>query len=278
MANKKAAKKLEDSSSAPRAKGILEGKVALVTGASGGIGRAIALRLAQEGAAVGIQYRTQAHEAAAVAEEIRSAGSVAKVVRADVSKPREVRAMVAKITAELGAPDILVNNAGLALLADLGNFDARQFARMRATNVDGVIHATRAVMEGMKKRGFGRIVNITSVAGIGTAFAGTTFYAATKAAVAVLTRRFAMELGPSGITVNSIAPGYILTGMNTRGKTPAEIEAARELMASKTMLRRVGAGEDIAAAVAFLASPAAGFVTAQSLTVDGGRMDYIGHG
>ncbi len=277
MVNKKTVKKFEDRNSTPPPKGILGGKVALVTGASGGIGRAIAVRLAKEGAAVAIQYRKQAREAATVAEEIRSAGGVAMVVRADVSKPREVRAMVAKITAELGAPDVLVNNAGLAFLADLDQFDAAQFARMRATNVDGVIHTTRAVVGGMKKRGYGRIVNITSVAGIGTAFAGTTFYAATKAAVTVLTRRFAMELGPSGITVNAIAPGYILTGMNTRGKTPAEIDAAREVMASRSMLRRVGAGEDIAAAVAFLASPAAGFITAQSLTVDGGRMDYIGH-
>jgi 3-oxoacyl-[acyl-carrier protein] reductase len=143
--------------------------------------------------------------------------------------------------------------------------------------VDGVIHVTRAVVDGMKRSRSGRIVNITSVAAMGTAFAGTTFYAATKAEVAILTRRFALELGPSGITVNAIAPGYILTGMNTHGKTPVEIEAAANLMAAKTMLRRVGAAEDIASAVAFLVSPAAGFITAQILAVDGGRMDYISH-
>jgi 3-oxoacyl-[acyl-carrier protein] reductase len=260
-----------------RPKGPLEGRVALVTGASGGIGRAVALRLALEGAAVAVHYRKQAGEAASLAEEIRSAHGIAELVRADVSKPKDVQAMVAKIAAKLGPIDILVNNAGVAYPADLGSFNPAQFKQMRAINVDGVIHVTRAVVEGMKKSGFGRIVNITSVAGIGTAFPGTTFYAATKAAVAILTRRFAMELGPFGITVNAVAPGYILVGMNTRGKAQEEIEATAKLVAAKTMMRRVGVGEDIAAAVAYLASPTAGFVTAQVLTVDGGRMDYIGH-
>jgi 3-oxoacyl-[acyl-carrier protein] reductase len=257
--------------------GVLQGKVALVTGASGGIGRAIAWRLAQDGAAVAIHYHRQADEATALAREIRSAHGIAELVRADVSKPKDVQAMVAKIAAKLGPIDILVNNAGVAYPADLGSFNPAQFKQMQAINVDGVIHVTRAVVEGMKKSRFGRIVNITSVAGIGTALPGTTFYAATKAAAAILTRRFAMELGPFGITVNAVAPGYILVGMNTRGKAQEEIEATAKLVAAKTMMRRVGVGEDIAAAVAYLASPTAGFVTAQVLTVDGGRMDYIGH-
>jgi len=106
---------------------------------------------------------------------------------------------------------------------------------------------------------------------------GTTFYAATKAAVSVLTRRFAMELGPHGITVNAIAPGFIETEMTAQGRTPAEIASVTEQIAAKAMVRRIGKPDDIAHAVAFLVSPDSGFITGQVLTVDGGRMDYIGH-
>jgi NAD(P)-dependent dehydrogenase (short-subunit alcohol dehydrogenase family) len=129
----------------------------------------------------------------------------------------------------------------------------------------------------MQARGFGRIVNLTSIAAHGTAMAGTTFYAATKAAVAVLTRRFAMELGPHGITVNAVAPGFIETEMVAQGRTPAEIASLAVQLAAKAMVRRIGKPEDIAHAVAFLVSPESGFITGQVFTVDGGRMDYIGH-
>jgi 3-oxoacyl-[acyl-carrier protein] reductase len=277
MPIKKTTTKSSDGGLAPGNVGRLAGKVALVTGASGGIGRGIAVRLAVEGAAVAVHYHAQASEAASVVEEIRNANGVAKAFRADVSKPKQVQAMLRKITAELGVPEILVNNAGVMFPADLATFNAAQFEKMRTTNVDGMIHVTQSVVAGMMMSGFGRIVNITSVAGNGTAFPGTTFYAATKAAIAILTRRFAMDLGPLGITVNAVAPGYILVGMNTRGKKQKEIEAACKMVVPRTMMRRVGEAEDIAAAVAYLVSPEAGYVTAQVLTVDGGRIDYICH-
>jgi 3-oxoacyl-[acyl-carrier protein] reductase len=277
MANKKTPRRSVHEAVASPQLARLEGRVVLVTGASGGIGRGIAIRLALEGAAVAVHYHRQAHEAASVVEEIRSAGGQAKAFRADVCNLKQVQAMVAKIAGEFGHPDILVNNAGVMWPADLATFNPAQFAKMRATNVDGAINVTLAVVDGMKKARFGRIVNITSVAGIGTAVAGTTFYAATKAALAILTRRFAMDLGPLGITVNAVAPGYILVGMNTRGRKQKDISAATNLMASRTMVRRVGIAEDIASAVAYFVSPDAGFVTAQILTVDGGRMDYISH-
>ena len=140
-----------------------------------------------------------------------------------------------------------------------------------------VVHVTRAVIPGMKGRRYGSIINISSAAGHGTTLPGTTFYAATKAAVSVLTRRFAMELGPHGITVNAVAPGFILTDMTQRNRGEAELRETVQRLSERAMVRRVGAPEDIANAVAFLASPDAGFVTAQILTVDGGRMDYIGH-
>src|SRR5437763_9408032 len=131
---------------------------------------------------------------------------------------------------------------------------------MRHISLVGLVIVTRAVMPQMQARRFGRIVNLTSIAAHGTAMAGTTFYAATKAAVLLLTRRFAMDLGPHGITVNAVAPGFIVTEMVTEGRTPEQLTAATEQVAARTMVRRVGTPEDIAHAVAFLASVEAGFV------------------
>jgi 3-oxoacyl-[acyl-carrier protein] reductase len=130
----------------------------------------------------------------------------------------------------------------------------------------------------MKARGYGRIVNVASNAAIGTGLPGTTFYAASKAEVLILTRRFAMELGRSGITVNAVAPGWIVTDMTRAGLTEEAFTARVRMLSERAMVGRAGAPEDIANAVAFLASAASSFVTAQVLTVDGGRMDYIGHG
>jgi 3-oxoacyl-[acyl-carrier protein] reductase len=255
----------------------LKGRTALVTGASRGIGRAIALRLAREGAAVGINYRERVRDVEALANDIRNQGGRALPLRADVSDTRAVGAMIETLEAESGPIDILINNAGVFRQGDLADFDYSQMEGMRRTNVDGLVNATRAVVPGMQARGFGRIVNLTSIAAHGTVMAGTTFYAATKAAVSVLTRRFAMELGPHGVTVNAIAPGFIATEMVAERRSPAEIVSLSEQIAAKTMVRRVGKPEDIAHVVAFLVSADSGFITGQVITVDGGRMDYIGH-
>jgi NAD(P)-dependent dehydrogenase (short-subunit alcohol dehydrogenase family) len=171
----------------------------------------------------------------------------------------------------LGPVDILVNNAGIFRKGDLADFDLATLETMRKVNVDGLIRVTRAVAPGMQARRWGRVLNIASVAGIGTISAGTTFYSATKAAVISLTRRFALDLGPHGITVNAIAPGFIATDMAIQ--SGADFDA----IAAKAMMRRVGTPEDIAAAAAFLVSEDAGFITAQVLTVDGGRTDFIAH-
>lgn len=244
-------------------------KIALVTGASRGIGRAVALRLAADGCAVVVNYRERAQDAAGVVAAIQQAGGSAIAVQADVGNPADVNRMVQETVSTLGPVDILINNAGVFARGDLADFDYSQMEGMRRINVDGLVSVTRAVAPGMREQGWGRIVNLTSIAALGTAMAGTTFYAATKAAVIVLTKRFAMELGPSGITVNAIAPGFIVTDMVAAG---ANLDA----VAAKAMVRRVGKPEDIAHAAAFLVSEGAGFVTSQVLTVDGGRMDYLG--
>jgi 3-oxoacyl-[acyl-carrier protein] reductase len=253
------------------------GQTALVTGASRGLGRAIARHLGREGAAVCVNYVARAGEAEALVEEIRAAGARAIAVRADVGDPAQVQQMVDRVAGELGPVSVLVNNAGVALRTTLENFDQQAMDRMRRTNVDGLIHATRAVVAGMKERRFGRIVNLSSIAGHGTTAPGNTLYDATKAEVSVLTRRFAMELGPHGITVNAVAPGLILTDMVREGRTDQEYRDLVKRITERSMVGRVGDPNDIARAVAFLAAPESGFITAQVLTVDGGRMDYIGH-
>lgn len=253
-------------------------QVALVTGGSRGIGRAISQRLAARGVAVCINYTAQPAPAEALAAEIRAASGRAIAVAADVADAGAVQAMVARAEAELGPIAILVNNAGVSAPATLETYDEAALDRMRRVNVNGVINTVRAVMDGMKARGYGRIVNIASNAAIGTALPGTTFYGATKAEVLILTKRFAMELGRSGITVNAVAPGWIVTDMARRGATEEAFAQRVAAMRERTMVGRVGAPEDIAAVVNFLTGEDAAFVTAQVLTVDGGRMDYIGHG
>lgn len=254
-----------------------EGQTVLVTGGSRGLGRETARYLAAEGAAVGVNFVNRVADAGSLVNEIRAAGGRAVAVKADVAEPAQVQSMVEQITRELGPISTLVNNAGVVRFGTLETFNPVDMEFMRHTNVDGLIHVTRAVVPGMKERGYGRIVNLTSIAAHGTAMAGTTFYAATKAAVSVLTRRFALELGRNGITVNAVAPGFIVTDMVTDGRTQDEVDALVRNMSSVAMVGHTGKPSDIANAVAFLAAPKSGFITGQVLTVDGGRMDYITH-
>jgi 3-oxoacyl-[acyl-carrier protein] reductase len=218
-----------------------------------------------------INYRERRDEALRVVASIEAEGGTAAAIGADLSKAADCTSLVDQAARLLGPIDILVNNAGVLRRGDLLDFDFSEMDAMRGVNVDGLVRVTRAAAPGMKDRGWGRILNLTSIAALGTAMAGTTFYAATKAAVITLTRRFALDLGPHGITVNAIAPGFILTEM------AASSGMSFEAVAQKAMMRRAGQPEDIAAAAAFLASDEAGFITAQVLTVDGGRTDFIAH-
>lgn len=255
----------------------LDGRTALVTGGSRGIGRAICLELAERGARVAVNYIARQDAALAVAEEVRSLGSDALAVQADVGDRGAVRSMVSEVTEALGAPDILVNNAGLLFRGTLLDHDEDQFDMMWRTNVKGVLHCSEAVARGMLEQGWGRIVNLASNAAVGTAMAGTTMYAVTKGAVLSLTRRLAFELSPGGVTVNAVLPGFTKTDMVLSGKSEAEIERLLASVARRSLVGRTGDPEDIASLVGYACSPASSFMTGQFLLADGGRQDYLAH-
>ena len=250
----------------------LQGKTAIITGGSRGIGRAVCLELASRGAKVAVNFRSRDD---AAQEVVRTIGKAAVAIQGDVSDRVAVQAMVARTEAELGAPDILVNNAGLLYPGRLLDYDEEQFDRMWETNVKGLLYCCEAVAPGMIERGWGRIVNLSSNAAIGTALPGTTLYAATKGAVLTLTKRLAFELSPSGITVNAVLPGFTKTDMVLAGKTDEEAARLIENVSSRSLVGRVGEPTDIASLVGYVCSEASGFMTGQFLLADGGRQDYL---
>jgi len=246
---------------------------ALVTGASRGIGRSIALRLALDGIPVAVNYLNNREAADSAVEAILNSGGRACAIQADTGDPDAVNRLFEEAKNRLGPVGILINNAGILHRGNIDNYDPVAMSAMLRTNLEGVIHCTRAAAAHMREAKQGAIVNISSIAAHGTAAPGTTWYAATKASVETLTRRFALELGPDNIRVNAVAPGFILTDM----VDPANREATIKTMASKAVLGRVGSPEDVADAVAFLVSSHSRFITGQILTVDGGRTDFLSH-
>ena len=244
----------------------LKGKVALVTGGSRGIGAAIAEALADDGADVAISYAASAAKADEVVAGLKKKGVRAAAFKADQGEAGGVRDLVAKVNKEFGRIDILVNNAGVFVLGEVqdqarGN-SVEDFDRMFAVNVGGVVSAVRAAVPHMSEGG--RIISIGSVVGEATPFPGAADYSATKAALLGYTRGWARDLGPKGITVNTVQPGPIDTDMNPDG---GDFAAAQK---AKTALGRYGTSEEVAAAVAFLASPEAAYITGSVITVDGG--------
>ena len=255
----------------------LENKVALITGASRGLGKAMAIRFAEEGASIGVNYIHNRESAEEVCQNIVNAGGRAITVQADVADPSQVTRMAQTVLREFKKIDILINNAGVLKLSLLMEASLADITRMIDVNIKGMIHCVQAVGADMMARKYGRIVNLSSLAAMGTAHMGTSGYAATKAAVVALTKRLAFELGAYNITVNAIAPGTTKTDMVLgKGRRP-EILPKLEEVARRAMLGRVGEPEDVANAALFLASDEASFITSQTLTVDGGRTDFLSH-
>jgi 3-oxoacyl-[acyl-carrier protein] reductase len=255
-----------------------ENWTALVTGGARGIGRGVALRLASEGARVAFTYLGDDVAAGRTRADIESLGNEALQVRADAGHPESVQNAINIIAERWGQLHVLVNNAALVKHIDFSSPVAEVTDAMNAmwqVNVAGLLQTSLAAAPLLSASGEGAIVNISSIAGIGNRSHGTSPYGATKAAVNLLTKRLAFELGPKAIRVNAVAPGLILTDLITRGRDSDEIKTLTEDFAGRSILRRVGAPEDIAAAVAFLASADARFITGQVLPVEGGRMDYF---
>lgn len=239
-------------------------KVALVTGASRGIGRAVAARLARAGYAVGVNYHERQDKADELVARLSAEGCAALAVRADVAVRGEVEAMVGRVEDAFGPVTLLVNNAGVAGQALFQDVTDELWERYFAVNLNGARHTIQAVLPRMLHEKAGCVVNVSSIWGQHGASCEVT-YACTKHALIGLTRSLAMELAPSGIRVNCVAPGVIDTDM---ARVLGE-ETLRDL-AAQTPLGRLGTPEDIAAAVAFLASDDASFITGQVLTADGG--------
>lgn len=240
----------------------LNGKTALVTGASRGIGRAIALRLAEDGANVAVIYAGSADKAKAVVNEITALGVNAKAYRCNVADSAAVNETVKAVTNDLGKIDILVNNAGITRDGLMLRMKDEDFDAVLDTNLKGAFNMIRACYSGFIRKKSGRIINISSVSGI-MGNAGQANYSASKAGVIGLTKSVARELASRGITCNAVAPGFIQTDMteNLGDNNP---------FLNSIPLGRMGKPEDIAAAVAFLASDSAAYITGEVLKVDGG--------
>lgn len=243
---------------------MLNGKVAVVTGASRGIGRAVALKLAGEGATVIVNYNGSKERAEEVKKEIEAAGGKAEVYQCNVSDFEKCQAFIQDVIKTYGRLDILVNNAGITRDGLLMKMSEADFDSVIETNLKGTFNTIRFASRQMLKQRSGRIINMSSVVGI-AGNAGQANYASSKAGVIGLTKAVARELASRGITVNAIAPGFIETEM-----TEVLSDAVKEASVAQIPLGRFGKPEDIAKTAAFLASDDAGYITGQVIQVDGG--------
>ncbi|MEF2244598.1 3-oxoacyl-[acyl-carrier-protein] reductase [Paenibacillus sp. IITD108] len=242
----------------------LEGKTALVTGASRGIGRAIAIALAEGGADVAVNYSGSEAAAAETVQAIEALGKKAIMIKANVGKADQFDAMVKEVIDQLGGLDILVNNAGITRDNLIMRMKEEEFDEVIETNLKGVFNGIKAVTRSMMKQRSGRIINISSVVGV-LGNPGQANYVAAKAGVIGLTKASAKELASRGITVNCIAPGFIQTDMTDQ--LPEEM---KNTLSAQIPLAKLGQASDIANAVRFLASDAASYMTGQTVHVDGG--------
>lgn len=239
-------------------------QVVVVTGASRGIGRAIAVRFGQEGAAVVVNYRSGEDAARETAAAVAASGGVATLVQGDVGQRDDADRLIEAAVQAYGEIDVLVNNAGITRDGLLMRMSDDDWAAVLTTNLTGAFHTTRAALRPMLRKRAGRIINVTSVVGL-TGNAGQGNYAAAKAGLIGFTKSVAREVASRNITANAVAPGYIVTEM-----TDALGDAIKAKVQEQVPLGRLGTPEDVAGVVAFLASPAASYLTGCVLTVDGG--------
>ena len=242
----------------------LQGKCALVTGGSRGIGRAVCLELARQGARVAVNYAGNAAAAEETVKACEALGAEAFAIQADVAEAAACEAMVKEVLTRFGRLDILVNNAGVTRDGLMPMMKEADWDAVLDTNLKGAFHCMKAVYRPMMKQKYGRIVNLSSIVGL-PGNAGQANYAASKAGLIGLTKSMAKELAGRNVTVNAVAPGFIDTDM-----TAALPEKAREAMLSTIPMGRLGQAEDVARAVAFFAGDASAYVTGQVLCVDGG--------
>ncbi len=242
----------------------MEDRVALITGASRGIGKAIAIQLASLGARVAINYRTREQEALAVEQQIRSEGGVAKTFAADVSQEAEVQALVSEVAHEWGPVEILVNNAGITRDQLMARMKTAEFDAVMANNLRSAWLLSKACLRNMLRARYGRIINISSVSAL-MGNAGQTNYAASKAGLIGMSKSLAREVASRGITVNAVAPGFIETEM-----TASLPESTLTSIRNAIPMARFGQASEVASAVTFLASDGAQYITGQTLSVDGG--------
>jgi acetoacetyl-CoA reductase len=244
---------------------ILKDRVALVTGAVGGIGQAISLHLAQEGAIVALNYLLEREQdAEAFLKELTGQGYRAKLYKADVSRFDEAVRLVETVTKDLGAIDVLINNAGITIDKTLKNMGPDQWSKVIGVDLDSVFYCSRAVIEQMLGRGYGRIINISSVVGQKGNF-GQTNYAAAKAGIIGFTKALALETAKKGITVNAIAPGFVKTAMTE--KIPKDV---MDKIVESIPVGRLGEPSEIARAIVFLSDEKSSYITGQVMGINGG--------